>query len=189
MDARAVAADRLLPDETLLWAGQSDPAKTFGDNDRYLVPFSVLFLGFVVVALIAACRGRAHLSAVIPLALLTAAGLHLLVGRFFVKRHRKRTEVYAVTDRRVLVVTRRGDRETDVRRTDRQVAWSGRHVSVSWDDTSDLDTLFWGGSTSVRQYANTGLDGLSGRRDFAFYDVLDGDALLAALDAASAGGR
>lgn len=185
MDRHALVTDRLRPDEQLLWVGGSDPAKTFGFNDRYLVPFSVLFCALVTVALASAASAGAHLAALVPLSILELVSLHLLVGRFLVKRHRKRSEVYAVTDRRALVVTRRSTRDTDVRRTDRSVDWSGRHVSISWDDSSHLDSLFWRGSTSVRQYANTGLNGVfGGPRDFAFHDVADGEALLDALASA-----
>ncbi|WJY01561.1 hypothetical protein [Curtobacterium sp. 458] len=54
-------------------------------------------------------------------------------------------------------------------------------MSVESDDSRHLDTLFWGGSEAVRQYANTGLDLTPERGNFALYDVADGEALLAAL--------
>lgn len=157
----------------------------FGSHDRWLIPLSILFTGFVVAVLVrGAVEGIPLLAAVVLLVFLLI-GAHGMVGRFLVKRHRKRTEVYAVTDRRALVTDGRHTRDVDVRRTDRMVDDSGDHLSIEWNETGDLDTLFLGGSSAVRQYANTGLDGILGmRRDFAFYDVTDGDGLAFALEQA-----
>ena len=87
-----------------------------------------------------------------------------------------------MTTERALVTNGRRTRETDARRTDWYVDRTAEHVTVQWDDVSDLDTLFLGGSASAQQYANTGLDGMPGMREnFAMYDVIDGDGLVAAL--------
>ena len=190
-DASRLTARRLVErclhdGEELLWVGRSDPSRMLVDADRYLIPFGAFFLAFVGWALVATIRGGANGAVVAILLLFVLAGLHLLGGRFLVKRHRKRTEVYAVTDRRVFVTNGRRTRETDARRTDWYVDRTAGHVSVEWDDTRHLDTLFVAGSESVRQYANTGLEGFPAPRgNFALYDVADGDALLAALRRAS----
>ncbi len=99
------------------------------------------------------------------------------------KRHRKRTDVYAVTTERALVTNGRSTRETDARRTDRYVDRTAEHVTVQWDDVSDLDTLFLRRKrvgTAVRQHGpRLACPGM--REDFAMYDVIDGDGLVAAL--------
>lgn len=175
--------DRLLrPGEQILWAGQSDPRRMFVDADRYLIPFSAFFTTMVTIGLVSAARSHAHPVVIALLSAFVLVGLHMLVGRFAVKRHRERTDVYAVTTERVLITNGRRTRETDARRTDWYVDRSPGHVTVQWDDVSDLDTLFYGGSAAAQQYANTGLDGAPGAREnFALYDVADGDALVAAL--------
>ncbi|OIH94159.1 MULTISPECIES: hypothetical protein [unclassified Curtobacterium] len=184
-DRRALVEPLLAPDEQLLWVGYSDPRKMFGSHDRWLVPLSILFTGFVVAVLVRGAVEGIPLPAAVVLLVFLLIGAHGMVGRFLVKRHRKRTEVYAVTDRRALVTDGRHTRDVDVRRTDRMVDDSGDHLSIEWNETGDLDTLFLGGSSAVRQYANTGLDGILGmRRDFAFYDVTDGDGLASALEQA-----
>ncbi len=180
-EARRLVESRLHDGEALLWVGRSDPGRMFVRADRYLMPFGVLWTAFVATGLVGAATGSAHPAVLVVLSALLLLGLHVLGGRFLVKRHRKRTDVYAVTDRRVLVTNGRTTRETDARRTDWYVDRTEGHVTVAWDDTSHLDTLFWGGSESVRQYANTGLDLSPGRGDFALYDVADADALLDAL--------
>ncbi|MEK6311337.1 MAG: hypothetical protein V4755_11575, partial [Curtobacterium sp.] len=179
--ARSLVESQLQDGEELLWVGRSDLGRMFVHADRYLIPFGALFTAFVAVALVGAALGSAHPAVLVLLAAFFLVGVHVLAGRFLVKRHRKRTDVYAVTDRRVIVANSRSTRETDARRTDWYVDRSAGHVTVEWDDTSHLDTLFWGGSQAVRQYANTGLDLVPGRGDFALYDVADGDALLATL--------
>ncbi|WP_182064917.1 hypothetical protein [Curtobacterium sp. ME12] len=182
-DQRALITAELRAGERLLWVGQSDPSKMLGFHDRWLVPFSVLFAAAVTTGLVLAIRDGAHPLVLVLLAVFVVASLHMGGGRFLVKRHRKRTEVYAVTDQRALIVSGRASRETDIRRTDRGTDLMDEHVSVEWNDTGDLDTLFWGGTDAIRQYANTGLDGLFGvRRDFAFYDVADVVGLLDALE-------
>ncbi len=180
-EARSLVESRLHDGEELLWVGRSDPARVFVDADRWLIPLGVLFSAGVAVADVSVFRSGAHPATIAVLAALSVAAAHALVGRFLVKRHRKLTDVYAVTDHRVLVVNERRVRETSASRTDWYVDRSAEHMSVEWDDSRHLDTLFWGGSEAVRQYANTGLDLTPERGNFALYDVADGEALLAAL--------
>jgi hypothetical protein len=182
-DAAGALLERLLrPDERVLWVGRSDPHRMFVDADRYLIPFSAFFTTMVTIGCVGAARSHAHPAVIALLSAIVLIGLHLLVGRFAVKRHRKRTQVYAVTTERALITNGRRTRQTDARRTDWYVDRSPGHVTVQWDDVSDLDTLFFGGSAAAQQYANTGLDGLDGAREnMAMFDVADGDALVAAL--------
>lgn len=186
IDARALATDELRPGEQLLWSGQSDPSVVFTGRDAFLVPFSLLWCGFIVFWLSeAVSEGAPWFFAVIGSAF-ALMGIHLLVGRFLVKRHRKQTEAYAVTDRRVFVTNGRSTRETAVGRTDRDVHWSnGRaRCSVQWPGGSSSPFSF-GGNGAQQIYANTGLDGFFGPRTMAFWDVADGRELVAALDRAS----
>ncbi|NII42590.1 hypothetical protein E9228_003259 [Curtobacterium flaccumfaciens] len=181
-EQQAVVDGQLRPGERLLWVGHSDPQQMFVDADRYLIPFSAFFLVVVTSFLVAAARAHADPAVLVLVSALVLIALHLGVGRFLVKRKRKRTDVYAVTTERALVTNGRRTRETDARRTDWYVDRTAEHVTVQWDDVSDLDTLFLGGSASAQQYANTGLDGMPGMREnFAMYDVCDGDGLVAAL--------
>ncbi|PCN48702.1 hypothetical protein Csp2054_06315 [Curtobacterium sp. 'Ferrero'] len=184
-DPRQTAREHLRPDEQLYWAGTSDPGKLFGPRDGFLVPFSLIWTGFVVSSLIGIPRSAGvGPELVIPVAL-TLVGLHLVFGRFLVKAHRKRTTVYAVTSRRAMIITPRGLREVPIGRTDRTITWSGgrRHCSVEWNagDPRGAAALL-GGAAVTRIYANTGLDGFFGPQLFAFWDVRDGDELVRALD-------
>lgn len=185
IDPRALATDQLRPGEQLLWAGRSDPAVLFTGRDAFLVPFSLLWCGFIVFWLTQAISSGAPWFFGLFGSLFALVGLHLLVGRFLVKRHRKQTEAYAVTDRRVFITNGRSTRETGVGRTDRSVHWSkGRtRCSVEWQGGSSSPFGF-GGAGVQQVYANTGLDGFFGPRTIAFWDVPDGQELIAALDRA-----
>lgn len=188
-DPQQIAREHLRPGEHLYWAGRSDPAKLLTGRDAFLVPFSLLWCGFIGSSFIdprtIAVMGPA---AVVPL-LFLVVGAHLLFGRFLVKRHRKRTTVYAVTDRRALIVTPRSTRDVPIGRTDRTTTWSGgrSHCSVEWNDGDRRDVRsLLSGAGATRIYANTGLDGLFGPQPFAFWDVRDGEDLVRELDRASA---
>ena len=188
IDPQQTAREHLRPDEHLYWAGMGDPRKLFTGRDAFLVPFSLLWTSFVVSSLVAFPRdGAAGPALVIPY-VMALVGLHLVVGRFFVKAHRKRTTVYAVTDRRALVISPRTTREVPIGRTDRTTTWSGgrRWCTVEWNDGDrrDVRSLLTGAG-AMRIYANTGLDGLFGPQPFAFWDVQDGDELVRELDRAS----
>ncbi|WFR67102.1 hypothetical protein P9139_21660 [Curtobacterium flaccumfaciens] len=61
-DPQQTAREQLRPDEHLYWAGTGDPAKLFGARDGFLVPFSLLWTGFIVNSLVdvpwSGTRGR-----------------------------------------------------------------------------------------------------------------------------------
>jgi hypothetical protein len=187
MDPRALASDQLRSGEHLLWVGQSDPRKLFTGRDGFLIPFSLFWCGFMAFWMTEATTDGAPPFFLVFGSVFVFVGLYMLVGRFLVKRHRKRTEVYAVTDRRVFITNGRSTRETDVRRTDRNVQWTRdrAHCSVQWETGNSGARAFFGGGNPQAMYANTGLDGVFGPRTTAFWDVPDGDALVSALDGAS----
>jgi hypothetical protein len=187
IDPRALASEQLRSGEHLLWVGQSDPRKLFTGRDAFLIPFSLLWFGIVTTQMIPGTMADGPPFVWVLSVVFAVIGLHMLVGRFLVKRHRKRTEVYAVTDRRVFITNGRSTRETDVRRTDRNVQWTRdrAHCSVQWETGNSGAGAFFGGGNTQAIYANTGLDGVFGPRTTAFWDVPDGDALVSALDGVS----
>ncbi|MCW2995035.1 MAG: hypothetical protein JWQ18_2530, partial [Conexibacter sp.] len=177
-------APYLRPGERLLWSGRPDPDVTFTAADVYLIPFSLLWAGFVVVweltAITEVDGGAGWLFPLwgIPFVLV---GAYMLVGRFFAKRRRKRKTVYGVTDERALVAV--GDDSL----SDSPI----RHVPVSRRRSRDghLSVTFGSApSGSSKMYANSGMELMSFRSTnlVAFYDVADADGLSAALDQAAA---
>jgi hypothetical protein len=172
------------PGERLLWTGGPDPAKMFTAADGFLVPFSVAWCAFAVFWEFGAATTRAPLFFKIWGGLFVVIGLYFVVGRFVVKRHRKRRCVYALTDQRAIIFENRASvRDTPLVGQPVAVNRSrdGRHATV---------TIGYGGvrgwnRMAMSMYANTGMDVFArGQGAFAFYDVPDPEPMLAALEQA-----
>jgi hypothetical protein len=96
---------RLLKGEKIVWWGQPAQGLLFTSKDWYLVPFSVMFLGFSIfwessVMRIATSPVFMKLWG-IPFLLM---GFYLFVGRFVLDAWARRGITYAVTDKRILIV-------------------------------------------------------------------------------------
>ena len=156
----------------------------FVDADRWLIPFNAFFLVVVTTFLVGAARSQAHPGVLVLLSALDPwSPWHLL--RWSVPREAP-PQAHGRLRRDDGAGTRHersgGHARPMLAAPTGTVDRTAEHVTVQWDDVSDLDTLFLGGSASAQQYANTGLDGMPGmREDFAMYDVIDGDGLVAAL--------
>jgi hypothetical protein len=95
----------LLPGERLLWAGQPKGGITFRPADLYLVPFSVLWAGFVLfwnISVWSMVRSEPFF-ALWGLPFL-AMGAYMVAGRFFHEAWLRAHLLYAVTSRRIIVM-------------------------------------------------------------------------------------
>jgi len=168
--------------EPMLWAGRPDAGVLFGRGDRLLVPFTVLWGGFAVFWNVMAWRGHAPVFFRwwgIPFLL---AGLYVIVGRFFVKRNRKRRLEYALTSTRAVICDSRGGvRDVPLAHApiEQSPSRDGRHMTVTFGTSSNG----WGGGFGAgRLPANSGLDVFgSNSATPAFVDVADVAGLQAAL--------
>jgi len=173
-----VFRDELLHDERILWAGQPEPGVLFTRADIGLIPFSLLWLGFAVFwelgVLGFGWGGRKHDSGpplIFPLfgAFFVAIGLYFAFGRFIAKYWKKKNTYYAVTNQRVLVLTKLlGTRLQaafihDITNIDKSVGRSG------------IGTLRFGSAGArFSPHANTGMDLFgsgSAQEGPAFYDI------------------
>jgi hypothetical protein len=164
--------------ERLLWAGRPDPSVRFAPSDAYLVPFSVIWAGFFVVAQVGALFSSGGLfSDVFGLPFL-AVGAYIVFGRFIYKSRRKRRTVYGVTDQRAIVLDGSNLADTPLRYVPRHVRRTRdqRHASVIFGDA---------GGRGMAAYANTGMDIFNRSAvPVAFFDVADPQPMLAAIDQA-----
>lgn len=162
-----------------MWVGRPDARKTFTRQDLLVVPFTVAWCGFAVfweVGVIVT-----HAPWFFPLwgSLFVAVGLYVVAGRFVVRRWVRRRTIYAVTDRRVLIL--QGDSEV------RDMPLAGQPVSVQRSRNRRHVTVMIG--TVAAGSARFGLvtewpRGAGGRSPFGFFDVADAEPLLAAVDRA-----
>jgi len=95
--------------ERLLWVGQPDASRHFNKTDTFAIPFSLLWGGFMIWALVAAVL-RGDVIFALLIAPLVPIALFVLVGRFFVRARLRSRTWYVVTDQRVLKIQRKGSR-------------------------------------------------------------------------------
>jgi hypothetical protein len=94
----------LLQGEKIVWWGQPAQGLLFTSKDWFMVPFSLMFLGFSVFweSMVMTATNSPTFMRLwgVPFILV---GLYLLVGRFVVDAWARRDITYAVTDKRVLI--------------------------------------------------------------------------------------
>lgn len=171
-----VFKDELLPNESVLWAGQPSTKVVFTRGDIFLIPFSLLWGGFAIFWELGVLGMAAHSQnggppEIFPLFGIpfVLMGLYFIFGRFIYKNWRKKRTYYAVTNQRVLIMTRGAS-------TNVQAAFTNTIPSISKSIRTDgIGTLVFGNmAPAAGMYQNTGMDffGSSyGNVAPAFYDV------------------
>lgn len=188
----------LRPGEGLLWCGQPDPSVLFTPADGFLIPFSILWLSFAVFWEAGVWSSGLLIGRIWGIPFI-AIGLYYLVGRFVYKRYRKRRTVYGVTRERAVIAVGRSFSDMPLKTVSISVhrSRSGRRASVTFGDVAGQvqgvsRRLMRRRASYGAFYANTGLE-LMARggtlMPFAFYDVAEPDAMLAALDQARTSDR
>jgi hypothetical protein len=137
--------------EKLLWAGRPVQGVVFTALDWYLIPFSVVWLGLVLLTFRQALKSD-------PLGGLTSVlfvgvGFYMLVGRYVADWYYRSRALYGVTDRRAIIVSRiavrsvqsidfssltglrleeRGDGTGTIFFGDQPPYWSRQRMHASW---------------------------------------------------------
>jgi hypothetical protein len=90
--------------ERLLWQGRPRGGIRLRGIDLYLIPFSLVWCGFVFMAASAVLFAPKQASfGALPLLLFVFVGLYLLIGRFIVDAVRRSNTAYALSDRRAII--------------------------------------------------------------------------------------
>lgn len=144
----------LRPGEALLWSGRPAQGVRLQAADSRLIPFSFAWLAFSVfwvgvVVNAESSFGPAFAVFGIPFVLV---GLYLTLGRFYVDARRRRTIVYGLTDRRIIIVPdASGDRVESIE--------LGRLDEYSIKTKNDgSGTIMFGASFSKYPYGNAAFD-------------------------------
>ncbi|WP_269515414.1 hypothetical protein [Brevundimonas subvibrioides] len=93
---------RLLPGEHIVWSGRPATGLLFTPRDAFLVPFSLLWCGFVIFWIIGVLASGGGPFALVGVAFL-AFGLFFSAGRFALDATLRGNTTYALTDRRILI--------------------------------------------------------------------------------------
>jgi hypothetical protein len=178
-DVNEVFQEHLLKGENILWSGQPDPKVIFAPADLFIVPFSVLWGGFMIFVIYSILSSMTNgnnseppdvFFIIIPI-IFMIIGLYFIFGRFFFKKWKKQRTYYAVTNRRVLVLMKAFGQqlhEYNIKLI------SGINKRVRADG---IGTLTFGGNQSIfynggQYYGNTGMDILPFYGfQLAFYDI------------------
>lgn len=90
--------------EELLWAGRPYQGLfLLRPSDAFLIPFSFLWLGFVIAALIGAQKAGES-DPLMVLLVFGTLGLYLVLGRFVIDARQRQRTFYGLTDQRVIIV-------------------------------------------------------------------------------------
>lgn len=178
---------RLTKGEVIRWQGSPDPSVHFTRADSFLLPFSIVWLGFAVFWTVSVGNSPTAPRLMWLFGLLfVVMGVFFVVGRCFVKSARKRRTRYLLTDRRAIIVDPAGVHNINL--------GAGQRIVSTRGDRSHIDVVFGAdlgplasmpGMASLGMYANTGLDFFAAAGPglpIAFYDVADVDGLEDALD-------
>jgi len=160
----------LLEDERIQWVGQPESHILFTRTDIFLVPFSIVWSGFVIYwEIIAWESGPFAVCFGLPLFLI---GLYILFGRFLYKIWKKKNTYYAVTNKRILILTKK------IFTRSFRATYLNTIPNIDKSVRSDgIGTITFGNQSPWGSwYANTGMDFFSsqyGREVPTFYDIKD----------------
>jgi hypothetical protein len=181
-DIRERLQPALVPGEQVLWSGQPDPSAIFAPIDALLIPFYTLwgvFAVFMTANLYSLGGGHGGGASLIFPIVFDAIGFYIVIGRFFVKAAGKRRTVYAVTDRRAIVIKGRQISESPVAYVQKTTKRSrdGSHITITFGPVT-RGFLGYG-----RNIPNAGLDlfNFMYQQPVAFYDVADVGGLESAI--------
>jgi len=154
--APALIRQRLEPQERVLWWGQPRRGIRFRQIDLFLVPFSLMWGGFAIFweFLAVSKNGPAFFALFgIPFVVI---GLYLIAGRFVFDAWRRARTYYAVTQRRILILSRASLKSVELRNLSEMNLRESRDGSGSLTfgphlGLSQLNHSFgvWGGTPPV----------------------------------------
>ena len=155
----------LSPGEQVLWTGNPVQGMRLRPSDWVMIPFSLMWCGFVVFWNVGVWNDHAPLFARAWGLPFLAFGIYFLVGRFVVDAISRSRTVYALTDQRVLIVRNLFSQKTtslslaslpQINLTERSNGYGDilfGYQSSTWDprmNPGSQPSLMWEGIPGVR---------------------------------------
>ena len=171
--------EELLKDEGILWMGQPNPNIKYTSMDWFLIPFSIMWGGFAIfwelsalgISFVTSANGS-NAPIIFPLFGIPfiIIGLYFIFGRFMYKKWKKKRTYYAITNKRVLIVTN----NTNSKNIVAEFIASIPAINYSQKNNGTGNIRFGNFNFMTDMYANTGMDffsGFSGKSSPAFFDI------------------
>ena len=97
--------ERLEPNEKLLWSGIPRQGLMLRASDAFIIPFSLVWCGFAIFweSTVFTIGGPSFM--LLWGGMFVLVGLHFVIGRFFTDAIKRRRTFYAVTNRRVIIIS------------------------------------------------------------------------------------
>ncbi len=164
----------LLTDETILWSGQPNKNKIFNLGDIYLIPFSIVWCGFICFWEYTVLVSTAYFFALFGL-LFVFVGLYLLIGRFIYKNYVRANTYYFITQKRILIL-----KDANSRKLEAEFISAIPCINKNVDSSGRGTIIFGNSSGHSGIYNDSGLDLLGtgyryGKTAPTFYDIEQGD--------------
>lgn len=177
MDIHSKFQQELQQGERILWTGQPDPNIFFTKGDLFLIPFSLLWGGGMMFAVLPGLFTGNQLDfpfGFFPL-IFVFVGAYITVGRFIFKYLRKKKTYYAVTNHRALMLTELFGRNLQAINIKTVSA-----VNKSSNSQGTGSIVFGELSQQASMYSNMGMDLFSGNVP-AFFDIHNVDHVYTTL--------
>jgi hypothetical protein len=94
----------LQPKEKILWIDKPGQGIRFQPSDKFLIPFSLLCGGFAIFWETMVFRSNGPVFMMLWGLPFILVGLYIMVGRFFWDAHIRSKQIYAPTDKRLMVI-------------------------------------------------------------------------------------
>lgn len=159
----------LFKDEELLWTGQPRP-KIFARADIWIIPFSIIWGGIASLLGLGFFLTESIVFMVIGVFILFV-GLYFAFGRFIYKIWKQKHTYYAVTNRRIIILTNTWSKNVQTAFIDTLPAINKSINSQGRGTIKFGNTTFWGS-----MYENTGLEFMMmgyGKEAPLFYNIDD----------------
>ena len=98
----------LQPGEYILWQGAPVGGIRLQRSDVFMIPFSLLWCGFAVFWEVMAIQSGAPFFFALFGIPFILVGIYIVIGRFFHRARKLANTAYAVTDKRIIILEKRG---------------------------------------------------------------------------------
>jgi len=156
----------MVKEEKLLWSGKPNYRKIFNVRDIFFIPFTIVFAIFIITNFTNKTKGLNIFNFVIYL-----VALYMVIGRFIAKIYYKRKILYAVTDKRILIIIV-GKHERIITKYINNLS----NIDISTSKNGNGTITFGDASLFNTFYSNTFITPPWNRHNFedtVFYDISD----------------